>query len=77
MTVYDNRRGERNVRAKLTEEMVREIRRERPPVDLRRRTWRRLKAGRWTPVAELAARYGVCQTAITMVAHRKIWKHVT
>ena len=72
---YDNRRGERNSSAKLTEADVRAIRALRSPTD-----WRRKKnrgARNVVPsLAELAERYGVTKPVITAVVQRYTWRHI-
>lgn len=57
-----NRRGEGNVFAKLTEEQVLAIRREYVPV-----------RGAQTRLGE---KYGVSQSIIHEIVHRKIWRHL-
>lgn len=54
-------RGERNPRAKLTEEQVREIRRRRATNE---------------PPKAIAIEYGVSRNLIDLIVKRKIWKHI-
>ena len=68
---YDNRRGERNVRSKLTADDVRAIRAARPPVDGRRRG-----KNSGPPVSVLAEQYGVDPATITAIVHRYSWRHI-
>jgi hypothetical protein len=56
-----NQTGEKHSQARLTEAKVREI--------------RRLRAT-GVPQRELAKRFGVCRTNITMICLRKLWDHV-
>ena len=73
---YDNRRGDKSVRAKLTEADVLAIRAVKPALDMRKRRWRREFTGSVPTVLELATKYGVTGSTIVAVVQRKTWRHL-
>ena len=67
---YDNRRGSKNPMSKLTEEMVREIKRRWGP-------YKRYSRGRdGLTRANLAEEYGISQAAVYQVLVGRMWRHV-